>query len=490
MRRFGLDNAGVRRRGTGDYGMRLVFALFALLWTCGLHAGSPSSSIDAFIEHELPASGAPGVAYAIVDHGTIRSGARGQTIAGGDQAVTPDTPFLIGSISKSFTALSIMQLAEAGKVDLDAGVSTYLDVFRGRPSGAVTVRQFLSHTSGYSTVQGNSMLDDEPPSERALDERVALVAEWEPAYRPGERWEYSNANYQVLGAVIEAVSGQDYASYVQANILTPLGMRNSFVSDGREPGQIAIGHRPWFGGSRTYETGRTGRANTPAGGIFASANDLAFYLAMMVNGKDDIISAASKAAMLRPASKASPFYGLGWFIDNEARTAYHSGLVPGTETLATLALARHKGVVVLVNSNSGIGFGENLQLRNGITAMALRLEYSGEGSRFWQKATYLMVLLLPLFYLASMVWAWLSREKLRAKSGVAGLFSLWFPLVAMTVMAAVLMILIPRIFGGSIGLLLILQPDFAWAMVAAAIIGPLWAVFRLSIVYLGRLSPA
>jgi CubicO group peptidase (beta-lactamase class C family) len=440
--------------------MRLLFALFALLWTCGLHAGAPSSSIDAFIEHELPASGAPGVAYAIVDQGTIRSGARGKTIAGGDQAVTPDTPFLIGSISKSFTALSIMQLAEAGKVDLDAGVSTYLDVFRGRPSGAITVRQLLSHTSGYSTVQGNSMLDDETPSERAL------------------------------GAVIEAVSGQDYASYVQASVLTPLGMRNSFVSDGREPGQIAVGHRPWFGGSRTYETGRTGRANAPAGGIFASANDLALYLAMMMNGKDDLISATSKAAMLRPANKASPFYGLGWFIDDEARTAYHSGLVPGTETLATLAPAKHKGVVVLVNSNSGIGFGENLQLRNGITAMALGLEYSGEGSRFWQKATYLMVVLLPLFYLASMVWAWLSREKLRAKSGVAGLFSLWFPLLAMTVMAAVLMILIPRIFGGSIGLLLILQPDFAWAMVAAAIIGPLWAVFRLSVVYLGRLSPA
>ena len=468
--------------------MRLLLALFALLLTPGLQAGAPSSSIDAFIEQELPASGAPGMAYAIVDNGEIRSGARGVTLAGGDRAVTPDTPFLIGSISKSFTALAIMQLVEAGQIDLDAGVATYLDVFRGRPSGAITIRKLLSHTSGYSTVQGNSMHEDKTLSEQGLADHVARIAGWEPAYLPGERWEYSNANYQVLGAVIEAVSGQDYASYVQANILIPLGMSNSFVSDGREPGQIAVGHRPWFGGNRAYETGRTERANAPAGGIFASANDLALYLAMMVNGKDDIISAASKAAMLRPASEVSPFYGLGWFIDDEARTAYHSGLVPGTETLATLAPAQHKGVVVLVNSNSGIGFGENLQLRNGVTARALGLEYSGEGSRFWQKVTYMMVVLLPVFYLASMVWAWLSRKKLRAKSGAAGLFSLWFPLLAMTVMAGVLMILIPQIFGGSIGLLLLLQPDFAWAMVAAAVIGPLWAIFRLSVAYYGKSS--
>ena len=474
----------------GDFGMRLLLALFVLHSTSGLQATAPGSSIDAFIKQELPASGAPGVAYGIVDNGTIRSGARGQTIAGSDQDVTPDTPFLIGSISKSFTALAIMQLVEAGQVDLDADVATYLDVFQGRPSGAITVRQLLSHTSGYSTVQGNSTHQANSLGEGELVEHLAQVVEWEPAYLPGDRWEYSNANYQILGAVIEAVSGQDYASYVQANILTPLGMSNSFVSDGREPGKIAVGHRPWFGGNRAYDMGRTERVNAPAGGVFASANDLALYLAMMLNGEDDIISAAGKAAMLRPASASSPFYGFGWFIDTDAGTAYHSGLVPGTETLATLAPAQHKGVVVLVNSNGGIGFGENLQLRNGITARALSQEYSGEGSRLWQKLTYLMVVLLPVFYLASMVWAWLSCKKLRAKSGAAGMFSLWFPLLAMTVMAGVLMILIPRIFGGSIGLLLLLQPDFAWAMVAAAVFGPLWAVFRLSVAYWGRFNSA
>ncbi|MCJ2185696.1 serine hydrolase domain-containing protein [Novosphingobium beihaiensis] len=133
------------------------------------------------------------------------------------------------------------------------------------------------------------------------------------------------------------MSGQDYADYVQAHILTPIGMRNSFVSDGRKPGKVAVGHRPWFGGKRAYNPGRTKPVDGPAGGIFASANDLALYLAMMLDGKDDIISAADKAKMLRPADRLSPFYGLGWFLDTDAGTAYHDGLVPGTETLATIA---------------------------------------------------------------------------------------------------------------------------------------------------------
>jgi CubicO group peptidase (beta-lactamase class C family) len=465
--------------------MPLLLALLAFVMASGSQASTSRPSVDEFIDRELPASGAPGVAYAIVHSDEVRSGARGTTLAGSDRPLTPDTPFLIGSISKSFTALAIMQLVGAGKVDLDASIRTYLAVFQGHPSGAITVRQLLSHTSGYSTVQGNSLHQNTSWSEGELAEHVARVAGWEPAYPAGERWEYSNTNYQVLGALIEAVSGEDYAGYVQAHILDPIGMKNSFVSDGRHPGKSAIGHRPWFGGNRAYETGRTERVNAPAGGVFASANDLALYLAMMLNGEDDIISAAKKAEMLRPASEASPFYGLGWFLDVEAGTAFHGGLVPGTETLATLVPSEDKAAVVLVNANSGIGFGENLQLRKGITAKALGLDYSGEGSRLWQKMTYLLVLLLPVFYLASMVWAWLNRKKLRAKSGAAGLFSLWFPLLAMFAVAGVLMLLIPVMFGGSLGTLLLFQPDFAYAMVAAAVTGPLWAIFRLSLAYRG-----
>jgi CubicO group peptidase (beta-lactamase class C family) len=466
--------------------MRRVLALLALGGATAGQASVPSGSIDDFITAELPVSGAPGLAYAIVERGEVRSGARGELLIGSGRQVTPETPFLLGSITKSFTAMAVMQLVEAGSVDLDTGIAHYLDVFSGRPSGAITIRQLLSHTSGYSTRQGNDAHTDLTPRDDELSRQVEQIAQWTPAHEPGARWEYSNANYQVLGALIEAVSGQAYGDYIETAILAPIGMDDSFVADGRRHDAMATGHRPWFGTKRPIENHRTQRVMAPAGGVIASARDVARYVAVMMNGKDDVISAQGKAAMLRPASAASPFHGLGWFVDTDKGTAFHTGSSPGIETLATMVPAEQKGVVVLVNAGSGVGFGETTELRNGIAARALGLEYAGEGSRWQQKAVFVALALLPLVFVLSIVWAWRHRDALRAKSGAFGLFSLWFPLLTTLATAWVLLSLIPRLFGGSMGTLRLFQPDLALTMVATAATGVLWAVFRLGVAYGSR----
>ena len=91
--------------------------MLALVLSTALRASAPEGSIESFIDSEMPASGMPGVAYAVVADGEITSmGARGMVSFGGDRRITPDTPFLTGSISKSFTALAVMQLVEAGKI--------------------------------------------------------------------------------------------------------------------------------------------------------------------------------------------------------------------------------------------------------------------------------------------------------------------------------------------------------------------------------------
>ncbi len=246
--------------------------------------------------------------------------------------MTPDTPFLSGSISKSFTALAVMQLVEAGAVDLDAEISQYLDVFSGRPAGAVTVRELLSHTSGFSTLQGNSSHTD-AVGEDELARRVEGIAELTPAYPPGERWEYSNTNFLVLGRLVEVLSGQDYQAYVTANILEPVGMTSSFVSDGETHDSMATGHTSWFWTKRPLPENTTSRGMAPAGGVVASASDLARYLGVMMNGQDDVLSAEGKAQMMRPAGGAATFYGFGWFVDSGNRTVWHSGSTPGVETL-------------------------------------------------------------------------------------------------------------------------------------------------------------
>ncbi len=465
--------------------MRCLSVLLVLGIATALPASIPSGSIDDFIATEMPISGTPGVAYAVVKDGEIHADARGEILIGSGRKVTPDTPFVLGSISKSFTAMAVMQLVEAGKVDLDTGISHYLDVFSGRPSGAITIRQLLSHTSGYSTLQGNQPPVDGPQSEDALLRQVKRIAQWTPAYKPGAKWEYSNANYQILGALIESVSGLDYGSYIETKILEPIGMKHSFVADGQSHDEMATGHLPWFGTRRPIKGSATDRATAPQGGVIASARDLALYLAVMMNGQDDVISAKAKATMMHAASAASPFYGLGWFVDTEKGTVYHSGSSPGVETLATMVPAERKGAVVLVNAGSGMGFGETMELRSGITARALGLDYAGEGSRWQQKALFVGLALLPLVFLSSMVWAWFHRDALRAKSGAFGLFSLWFPLLTTLAMAWFFFYLIPRLFGVSMETLRLFQPDVALTMVVSAVTGVMWAVFRLGVAYSG-----
>ncbi len=455
-------------------------------------AGAPAGSIEDVIDAEMPASGVPGLAYAVVADGeTTTAGARGVVRRGGETSVTPDTPFVIGSISKSFTALAVMQLVEAGKVDLDTEVSQYLDGFSGKPAGAVTIRQLLSHTSGFSTVQGNTSHTETAGGKDELARQVDGLAEVTPDYEPDERWEYSNTNYQILGRVIEVVTGQEYQGYVATNILDPVGMEHSFVADGEVHEEMATGHRPWFGTKRPLPENTTDRATAPQGGIVASASDLARYLQMMMNGQDDVLSAEGKAQMMRPASAVSPFYGLGWYIDSGNRTVWHSGSTPGVETLATMLPADQDGVVVLVNGGSGLGFGETAPLLNGVTAAALGLDYDGEGSRIWQKALFISLVALPIIYLLAMIWAWRYRAAIRAKSrsGISGRFSLWFPLLTTLVAAWAIFTLVPRVGGAPIGTIRLFAPDLGLALIATAVTGVLWAVFRLGVAYTGRPAP-
>lgn len=452
-----------------------------------LPTAAPQDSIDDFIDREMPRSGVPGLAYAVVTDGEVTSvAARGVVRKGDATQVTPDTPFLTGSVSKGFTALAVMQLVEAGEVDLDTEVSRYLDSFAGRPAGAVTVRQLLDHTSGFSTLQGNTAHTDGDGGKDELERRVDRLAEVSPAHRPDETWEYSNANYLVLGRLVEVVSGQDYQSYVTSHILEPVGMTHSFVADGAVHDSMATGHRPWFGTKRPLGENAPSRGMAPAGGIVASAGDLARYLQMMMNGEDDVVTAEDKAQMMQSAGATSPYYGFGWYVDPSNHTVWHTGTSPGFESLAMMSPSTNRAVVVLVNGGSGVGFGETTELLKGVAARALDLEYDGEGSRLPQKALFLSLVLAPVAYLLCMAWAWWHRRGIRAKSGAFGLFSLWFPLLTTVAGAWVILYLMPHLLGAPIGTMRLYQPDLGLAMIATAVAGVLWAVFRLGVAYTGR----
>lgn len=405
--------------------------------------------------------------------------------------MTADTPFPIGSVTKSFTALAVMQLADAGELSIDDPVSQHLPAFAEGPASEVTLRQLLNHTSGFSTIQGNSQHGNADAEQLGLVEYAGQLAQIAPAHEPGAVWEYSNANYQILGAVIEQKSGESYSDYVQHRIFEPLGMTNSRVAVGPDISAGVTGHRPWFGGVRAFVRGEGYPINAPAGGIVASARDMGRYLAMWLSEENDTVSADAKALMLTASDPVSRSYGLGWSIDAQSGVISHTGLVPGAETLASFDPAKRIGVVVMVNANGGLGFADTWYLIGGAGARALIQHHQDDGSRWGSRVAYLSIAILPPMFVVFGFLSWRNRSALRAKRGsTPGIVSLWFPAVAMFGLSWFVISLLPRMFGGSISTLQLYQPDFAWFLIATAILAPAWAILRLAVAYSSSRNPA
>ena len=179
--------------------------------------------IDAHIERRMERLNVPGAALAIVEDDEIAHLRDFGRARPGGEAPTPQTPFIIGSLTKSFTALAVMQLVEDGKVELDAPVQRYLPWFRvadPRASAQITVRHLLNQTSSLPQLSGLrpwpiSMTVPTPANDRRGHYPLELT-------RPvGSAWEYCNMNYNLLGLIVEAASGESYEAYVQNHIFAP-----------------------------------------------------------------------------------------------------------------------------------------------------------------------------------------------------------------------------------------------------------------------------
>src|SRR6266516_2736780 len=176
----------------------VVVSLTALPVAAASHAGAPDlTRIDAYVSEQMQADHIPGVALGLVHNDQIvHLRGFGEASQSG-RAVTPQTPFILASVSKSFTALAIMQLVEAGKVKLDAPVQRYLPWFRVADpvaSARITIRHLLNHTSGLPTTPGGEFVTSADTSDRALEQRVRALSSAELTAPVGTIWQYCNAN--------------------------------------------------------------------------------------------------------------------------------------------------------------------------------------------------------------------------------------------------------------------------------------------------------
>lgn len=338
---------------------------------------NPYEAIDAYVQSEMRRLRMPGVSMAIVEGDQIVQ-VRGFGRARPDGEVpTPHTPFYIGSLAKAFTALAVMQLVEAKKIELDAPVQRYLPWFRvadPQASAQITVRHLLNQTSGLPLSAGEMLLADLDEGPDAAERQARALSTLELTRAVGAAFEYSNMNYVLLGMILEAVSGESYVDYVQEYIFTPLAMHHTYTSPAAaQQHGLAVGHRYWFGIPVATTDVPVPPAEVAGGGLISSAQDMAHFLIVHLNGgrygDSQLLSeagieelhngvAATGAEGLGPlesflAKDVAPSqYAMGWFVDvvGQTRLVWHGGTLPHFGAYMALLPEQKKGIVLLFNA--------------------------------------------------------------------------------------------------------------------------------------------
>ncbi|HET6262018.1 MAG TPA: serine hydrolase domain-containing protein [Chloroflexia bacterium] len=474
-------------------------------------------AIEKYVQKEMEATRLPGAAVGIV-HGDEIVSLKGFGNADpSGRPITSRTPFTIGSSTKAFTALAVMQLVEAGEVDLDAPVQRYLPWFRvadKEASSRITVRDLLNQTSGLPTREPGGQLTRKDDSDGALEGYARGLRAVELTAPVGETFQYSNTNFNVLGLIVQTVSGQSYEQYVQRRIFYPLDMSNSYTSpvQARKQGR-AMGHRYWFGRPLAYEMPYN-RAQLPSGFIDASAQDMTHYLISQLEngrfGEAQILSPDGISTLHEPAvptgktvmsGQNSASYAMGWFVGetNGVPTVSHSGDMAGFHSDMVLMPQQKLGIVFLTNGNNGLNNARIEAIAPGVVSLLAEKQpppphagsSGGQSILMW----ILIVLVVQLLGVARSVIL-LRRWRSDPASGPHGWLHVTLrivPFFVASLLWAVLVITgLTLLSGGSLLDLLVFSPDLGYSTFSSAGIALLWGLLRPVLVILalpGRKPP-
>ena len=323
--------------------------------------GTVAEHVDHYLATQLKDSAIAGAAVALT-HGDQVLLVRGYGHDSTGAAVTANSLFRVASLSKSFTALAVMQLVEAGRVNLDDRVQQHLPEFRmADPRAArITVRQLLNQTSGLSdtVVPDLSRRAPTDPKDATTSLRTAHLAS-----DPGTQWAYSNANYEVAARLVEVLSEQDFNQYMTRHVFAPAHMSSttSTVTDNQPVPGLVGGHLVAYG--HAFPTPAFGTYTAGDGGIVSSATDMAQWL--VVNSNDGqttdgtrLVSSRGIQLLHSPSAPGSR-YALGWATRGPANAPTridHSGSLLTFTAQQAVWPGTGYGVVLLFNSGSPMAF--------------------------------------------------------------------------------------------------------------------------------------
>jgi CubicO group peptidase (beta-lactamase class C family) len=271
--------------------------------------------------------------------------------------VEPDMIFRIGSVTKQFTAVSILMLAEQSKLSLDDEITKYLTDYPAQ-GHRITIEHLLTHTSGIKSYTGLPEWRPQWRKDVSLRELIDLFKDKPMEFAPGEKWNYNNSAYVLLGAIIEKISGQSYGEFLEKNIFTPLGMKSTFYDDtARIIPRRAAG----------YSKRKDGYVNCDylsmtwphaAGALMSTVDDLALWDAALYTEKLVKQSSLKRAWTPYTLKSGKPTkYGYGWAMVSIAghRAIEHGGGINGFTCDGVRLPDDRVYVAVLTNRDSGTG---------------------------------------------------------------------------------------------------------------------------------------
>ena len=364
-----------------------------------------SSAIDEFMTKEIERLNIPGASLAIVKGDQVEY-LQGYGISNPDGTeMTAQTPVVLGSTTKSFTALAIMQLVEQGKINLEEPVQSYIPYFQladQEESKKITIQHLLNQTSGLSTYDGQVAISE---GDQTLKELIQSLVNTKLTYPVGEQYQYSNLNYGLLGLVIEEVTDKSYNEYINENIFKPLEMNNSYADPKDDRNHtIAGGYQTVFGFKMPTEQ-LNHEGNVPFGYLISSAEDMANYMIAQLNqgefkGKS-ILSANAMNTLHHPSALVGndTYYAMGWEVNDGE--IYHNGWTENT--YSKIVLDGEVGVSLQINSMDYFNLNEYDAIVSGINKLVHNEEPSISHSNPFMK--YVIIDLILLAIVAFIVWS-------------------------------------------------------------------------------------
>jgi CubicO group peptidase (beta-lactamase class C family) len=328
--------------------------------------------------HELVETEGPGAAWLVAKEGkVIARGARGMADVARKEPLTPEHVFRIGSITKQFTAVAILQLVEQGALKLNDDLTRFIPDYPVN-EGMITVEHLLNHTSGIKSYTSMPEFDEETQQKRVSPREIMDLFKDQPHdFEPGSQWSYNNSGYVLLGLIIERVSGMPYQDYVEKQIFSRLNMRNSHY--GRDDVQVpghATGHAK---GPEGWAEAMPLSMTWPysAGSLLSTVDDLHAWNTAVMSGKvvkKELLQMAHTPTTLI-TGRTFP-YGYGWSLAQVqgSPTIEHGGGINGFVCNGIFLPEEDMYVIVLTNQETDMA--DDLAAR--LAAVALGRPYEFE----------------------------------------------------------------------------------------------------------------